>query len=114
VLAIEQLRLRRPEEPWLIPVRFDECDIPDRDIGGGRTLNSLQRADLFGADADDSAARLLHTAHRILGPADPAGDSPESPEQGKSPRADGRRRRRLAGRWPLAAWAGLAVMIAGG
>jgi hypothetical protein len=27
-LAIEQLRLRRPDDPWLIPVRLDECDIP--------------------------------------------------------------------------------------
>jgi len=25
VLAIEQLRLRPPEDPWLIPVRFDDC-----------------------------------------------------------------------------------------
>jgi TIR domain len=35
VLAIEQLRQRPPELPWLIPVRFDDCEIPDRDIGGG-------------------------------------------------------------------------------
>ena len=35
-LAIEQLRLRSPHDPWLIPVRFDACEIPDRDIGGGR------------------------------------------------------------------------------
>ena len=27
LLAIEQLRLRRPDVPWLIPVRFDDCDI---------------------------------------------------------------------------------------
>jgi hypothetical protein len=40
ILAIEQLRQRPPEEPWLIPVRFDACQIPDRDIGAGRTLNS--------------------------------------------------------------------------
>jgi hypothetical protein len=37
-LALEQLRLRRPDVPWLIPVRFDDCDIPEWDIGGGRTL----------------------------------------------------------------------------
>ncbi len=36
-LAIDQLRRRRPDDPWLIPVRFDECEIPDWDIGGGRT-----------------------------------------------------------------------------
>ena len=66
-LAIEQLRLRRPDVPWLIPVRFDECDIPDRDVGGGRTLSSIQRADLFGADASDRTARLVAAVHRILG-----------------------------------------------
>ena len=38
VLAIEQLRLRAPGEPWLLPVRFDDCRIPDLDIGGGRAL----------------------------------------------------------------------------
>jgi hypothetical protein len=42
-LAIEQMRLRRPNRPWLIPVRFDDIDVPDIDIGGGRTLNSIQR-----------------------------------------------------------------------
>ncbi len=42
-LAIEQLRMRPPEIPWFIPVRFDDCQIPDRDIGGGRTLASIHR-----------------------------------------------------------------------
>jgi hypothetical protein len=47
-LAMEQLRLRPADEPWLIPVRFDDCDVPDLYIGAGRTLASIQRADLFG------------------------------------------------------------------
>jgi AAA-like domain/TIR domain len=67
VLAIEQLRLRPPDDPWLIPVRFDECEIPDRDIGAGRTLNSIQRADLFGDHAGEGAARLIRAVLRILG-----------------------------------------------
>jgi TIR domain len=66
-LAIEQLRLRNPDDPWLIPVRFDDCDIPDRDIGGGRMLTSIQRADLFGDRFDDGAARLAAAVRRILG-----------------------------------------------
>jgi transcriptional regulator with XRE-family HTH domain len=69
-LAIEQLRLRQPENPWLIPIRFDECEIPDREIGGGRRLGSIQRADLFGDRFDEGAARLLATIQRIFG-ADP-------------------------------------------
>lgn len=65
-LAIEQLRLRRPDEPWLVPVRLDECDVPDRDIGGGRTLASIQRADLYGENFDEGAGRLVRTVSRIL------------------------------------------------
>lgn len=37
-LAVEQVRQRQPGDSWLIPVRLDDCAIPDRDIGGGRTL----------------------------------------------------------------------------
>ena len=69
-LAIEQMRSRRPDDPWLIPVRFDECDIPDLDIGGGRTLRSIQRADLFGDRSGDGAARLVAAVRRILGHSD--------------------------------------------
>jgi hypothetical protein len=25
ILAVEQMRLRRPERPWLLPIRFDDC-----------------------------------------------------------------------------------------
>jgi transcriptional regulator with XRE-family HTH domain len=67
ILAIEQLRQRRPEDPWLIPVRFDECDIPDRDIGDGRTLRSIQWADLFGDRGEENTTRLITTVLRILG-----------------------------------------------
>ena len=67
-LAIDQLRQRPPEASWLIPVRFDNCEIPDRDIGAGRTLASIQRADLFGVALDEGAGRLLTAILRILGP----------------------------------------------
>jgi TIR domain len=67
LLAIEQLRLRPLEEPWLIPVRFDDCEIPERDIGGGRTLTSIQRADLFDDHFAEGVARVLTTVLRILG-----------------------------------------------
>lgn len=65
-LAIELLRLRPPDDPWLIPVRFDECEIPNREIGGGRTLSSIQRVDLLGDSFDDGAARLVAAVKRIL------------------------------------------------
>jgi tetratricopeptide (TPR) repeat protein len=65
-LAIDQLRLRRPDDLWLIPVRFDDCAIPDLDIGSGRTLASIQCADLFGEQQDKEASRLLAVVQRLL------------------------------------------------
>ena len=67
LLAIEQLRLRRPDDLWLIPVRFDDCVIPDLEFGGGRTLASIQRADLFGDRRDAGVARLVAAVMRVLG-----------------------------------------------
>jgi hypothetical protein len=66
LLAIDQLRRRRPDDPWLIPVRFDDCDIPDLELGAGRTLTSIQRADLFGGHSGAELARLVTTVSRIL------------------------------------------------
>lgn len=34
LLAIEQLRLRSPDRPYLLPVRFDDCPIPDTSSPG--------------------------------------------------------------------------------
>jgi TIR domain len=65
-LAVEQLRLRQPDDPWLIPVRLDDCVVPDWDIGRGRTLGSIQRADLFGDSYDTGVARLVATVLHIL------------------------------------------------
>src|SRR5215831_12627275 len=58
-LAIEQLRLRQPDDPWLIPVRLDECNVPDLEVGADRTLASLHRVDFFGAGRDAAAGRLV-------------------------------------------------------
>jgi TIR domain len=66
LLAIDQLRRRRPDDPWLIPVRFDDCDVPDFELGAGRTLASIHRADLFGADRELAARRLVEAVQRLL------------------------------------------------
>ena len=66
-LAVDQLMLRQPGVPWLIPIRFDDCSIPDLDIGGGRTLRSIQQADLFGEGYDQAAARLVRIVQHLLG-----------------------------------------------
>ncbi|MCP4103924.1 MAG: toll/interleukin-1 receptor domain-containing protein [Desulfobacteraceae bacterium] len=46
-LAIEELRLRPTDRTWFIPVLLSECDIPDRNIGGGETLCSIQWVELY-------------------------------------------------------------------
>jgi len=76
-LAVEQLRQRQPDDVWLIPVRFDECTIPDRALGAGRTLKSLQRVDLFGDREPANTARLITSVLRLLGQEpEAAGDGP--------------------------------------
>jgi hypothetical protein len=65
-LATDQLRLRWPDDPWLVPVRFDSCDVPDFELGAGRTLASIQRADLFGPSRDLAARRLVAAVQRLL------------------------------------------------
>jgi hypothetical protein len=66
-LAIDELRQRRPDDPWLIPVRFDDCVVPDLELGGGRTLASIQRVDLFGIHREAGFVRLVLAVLRILG-----------------------------------------------
>ena len=64
--AIDQMRLRPANSTWLIPVRFDDCQIPHRDLGGGRTLASTQRADLFGNSYHQNSDRLVTAIRRTL------------------------------------------------
>jgi hypothetical protein len=45
-LAIEELRLRPSETVWFLPVMLTLCKIPEREIGGGKTLHSIQYVDL--------------------------------------------------------------------
>ena len=66
-LAIEEVRQRRIDQPWLIPVRLDDCQVPDRDIGGGRTMRSLVRIDLYGPKIADQTQRLVDSVLMILG-----------------------------------------------
>ena len=87
LLAIEQLRLRSPDRPYLIPVRFDDCPIPDWEIGRGQTLRSLQWVDFFGRQREANGEKLLEGVQHILSP----------------PPEDGRRHQRTAKGWPTVA-----------
>lgn len=63
-IAIEELRLRLHDQSWFIPVRLDECDIPDRSIGSGDTLESIQRIGLFG-DHTSNLEKLVRALKKI-------------------------------------------------
>lgn len=41
-IAIDELRQRPTDRSWFIPVLLSECQVPDRNIGGGDSLHSLQ------------------------------------------------------------------------
>jgi hypothetical protein len=58
-LAIDVLRQRSTDLSWFIPVKLTECEIPDRDIGGGETLQSIQWVDLY-QDWDSGIQRILN------------------------------------------------------
>lgn len=88
-LAADQMRQMRPGLPWLIPVRLDDCDLPDLDLGAGRTLTSLHRADLFGEHADQNLTTLIAIVRQILRHPGPA-DSASSPSQPGRPPVAGR------------------------
>jgi hypothetical protein len=45
-LAIEELRQRPTDRAWFIPVKLNACEIPDRSIGAGETLRSIQWVDM--------------------------------------------------------------------
>ncbi len=45
-VAIDRLRQKPNDKIWFIPVRLNECEIPDIDIGEGETLRDLQYIDL--------------------------------------------------------------------
>lgn len=64
---MDELRQRRPDQPWLIPIRFDDCAVPNIELGGGRNLATLTSADLFGEHRDAQTERLLTAIKRIFG-----------------------------------------------
>jgi HEAT repeat protein len=58
IIAIEELRRRPVDRAWFIPVLLAECEVPDRTIGAGETLRSLQFVPLY-EDWGAGIARLL-------------------------------------------------------
>ena len=63
-LAIDELRQRPTDQIWFIPVKLNDCEIPDRSIGGGKTLQAFQYVNLY-EDWDGGIQRIL----RVIQPA---------------------------------------------
>lgn len=70
-LATDELRLRAPGRPWLIPLRLDPVEMPQWDLGAGRTLDDFNRVDLFGDSYAAQAVSLVTAIHRLMGDAAP-------------------------------------------
>lgn len=70
-LAVDQFRRRPPNKTWLIPVRFDDGEIDDWDLGAGRRLSDYNYADLFGDDYPANAITLVAAINDVLGGAAP-------------------------------------------
>jgi hypothetical protein len=66
-LAIEEFRKMPPGRTWLIPLRLDDGDLPEWDLGAGRTLDDLNYSNLFGKGYAAEAAKLVTTIHRVMG-----------------------------------------------
>ncbi len=67
LFAIDEGRKLTPGARWIIPVRFDDCEISDYDLGGGRCLTDLHWVDLFGADQVHQLDRLIQDVAVLLG-----------------------------------------------
>jgi TIR domain/Pentapeptide repeats (8 copies) len=75
IFAIEMIRRRSPGKVWLLPVRFADCQLPPFDLGASRTLDSLQRVDLFNGTAwEPATARLAAAVRKVQ--AGPSGYEP--------------------------------------
>ncbi|WP_084793908.1 toll/interleukin-1 receptor domain-containing protein [Actinokineospora bangkokensis] len=70
-LAVEEFRKFPPGATWLIPVRFDSYDLPEWDLGAGRSLSDLNYANLFGSTYMTEAISLTATISRVMGSAVP-------------------------------------------
>jgi hypothetical protein len=85
LLAIDEFRLMPPFAQWILPVRFEKAAIPSYDLGAGRTLRSLQAADLYGGGKSSQLERLVLTVTRLLDevprPKEPPGKQRSSQER---------------------------------
>ena len=66
-IAVDEFRQRPPGATWLIPVRFDDGEVPDWDLGAGRSLTDLNYSDLFGERYAEEVAGLIASVASVIG-----------------------------------------------
>lgn len=80
ILAVEEYRSRTPGRPWLFPVRFDDIELPEFDLGAGKTLDALQRTDLFGPKREPELTRLAISISRVIAGSRTSSEVPGEPK----------------------------------
>lgn len=58
--AIDELRLRPTNQAWFIPILLDKCDVPNIDIGAGKTLQDIQYQPFYD-NWEEGIKKLLYT-----------------------------------------------------
>ena len=58
-IAIERLRQLHIDRVWFIPIKLNDCELPDIDIGPGETLEDLNYVDLY-EDWDNGIQRIVN------------------------------------------------------
>lgn len=65
-LAVNAFYTRPPGKRWIIPVRFDNCEIPQWDLGDLRTLRDIHYVDLFGENYTENAIKLIDSIRKAI------------------------------------------------
>lgn len=63
LLGIDILRMKHYNSGWLIPIRLSDCEIPQLDIGAGKTLQDLHYLNFY-EDWDTGIKRLIDVIKR--------------------------------------------------
>lgn len=67
VEAVDQFRRQPPNKTWLIPVRFDDGEVDEWELGAGRRLSDYNYVDLFGEDYAANAIAFIAKINDVLG-----------------------------------------------
>ncbi len=65
-LAVDQIRKRPDDRTWFIPVKLDDCEIPEVTIRQGLNLSDIQASNLF-EDWETEMPKLIEAVQRVTG-----------------------------------------------